>query len=196
MIDLSDAARVSGISRRKLLRTGLFAGVGVVTAGAGLMSMGTAASADVDIQALSWQLDWKWCRKCQGMFYGPAAASSRCPAGNTHDATGSYPYYHFYANDAPLIGMQPNWRWCRKCQGLAYAGNGPGWCPGSGRHDHTGSFNYHIWHDRAPGAFEQDNWRWCNKCQALFWGPNQGSSWCGDSDRHYGGASYNYLIKY
>jgi Putative peptidoglycan binding domain len=30
------------------------------------------------------QEGWRWCFKCQGLFYGPSAASSRCPAGGAH----------------------------------------------------------------------------------------------------------------
>ena len=45
---------------------------------------------------------------------------------------------------APVSG-QSNWRWCSKCQGLAYAGNGgPGICPAGGHHDHTVSADYTL----------------------------------------------------
>jgi subtilase family serine protease len=38
---------------------------------------------------------------------------------------------------------QANWRWCNKCQGLAFAGSTSlGLCPAGGNHDHTGSGNY------------------------------------------------------
>ena len=37
-----------------------------------------------------------------------------------------------------------NWRWCRKCQGLAFAGNSTGACPAGGPHDFTGSNNYSL----------------------------------------------------
>jgi hypothetical protein len=35
---------------------------------------------------------WRWCHKCQSLFYGPDASQSRCPAGGPHDMTGSYNY--------------------------------------------------------------------------------------------------------
>lgn len=35
---------------------------------------------------------WRWCSKCKGLFYGPDADSSHCPAGGPHDMTGSYSY--------------------------------------------------------------------------------------------------------
>lgn len=41
---------------------------------------------------------WNWCNKCQGLFYGPNIAQSNCPAGGTHDNTGSGNYS---LNDTP-----------------------------------------------------------------------------------------------
>lgn len=38
------------------------------------------------------QSGWRWCHKCQGLFYGPSEGSSVCPAGEHHDSTGSYDY--------------------------------------------------------------------------------------------------------
>lgn len=184
-----NAARISTVSRRQALR----AGVGVAI-GAGVLSAGSVASADAGIQALNQQDGWRWCNKCKGFFYGPAVGSSRCPTGNTHNGSNSLPYFLFYTNDPPRDYMQPDWRWCRKCQGLAFNGNGPGWCPGAGRHDHTGSFNYHLIHDVSPLPNEQANWRWCNKCEGLFYGPQSGTSWCSESGQHYGRASYDYVI--
>lgn len=41
------------------------------------------------------QSEWRWCNKCQGLFHGPAAVTSRCPAGGTHappEQSGSWDY--------------------------------------------------------------------------------------------------------
>lgn len=38
------------------------------------------------------QNDWRWCRKCEGCFYGPHAPQSTCPAGGPHDGSGSGDY--------------------------------------------------------------------------------------------------------
>jgi hypothetical protein len=41
--------------------------------------------------------------------------------------------------------VQANWRWCNKCQALAYGGNADlGPCPASGLHDHFGSGDYSL----------------------------------------------------
>jgi hypothetical protein len=43
------------------------------------------------------QSDWRWCNKCQGLFYGGGVANSRCPAGGTHSdpaLSGNYSLPH------------------------------------------------------------------------------------------------------
>jgi hypothetical protein len=88
------------------------------------------------------QHDWRWCSKCQGVFYGPNQASSRCPAIGAHDGSASG-NYSFVLND-PIAPGQQNWRWCQKCQGLFYGPNqGTSKCPADGfRHDGSMSANY------------------------------------------------------
>jgi Common central domain of tyrosinase len=48
---------------------------------------------------------------------------------------------------------QEDWRWCSKCQGLAFAGGGPGPCAAGGSHDHTASGQYRLFVNAAgaPG---------------------------------------------
>lgn len=38
------------------------------------------------------QAGWRWCSKCQGLFYGLQKAISRCPAGGMHDDSHSHDY--------------------------------------------------------------------------------------------------------
>jgi hypothetical protein len=64
---------------------------------------------------------------------------------------------------------QETWRWCSKCQGLAFAGGAQGSCPAGGAHDHSTSGHYRLFHN-AAGAPGQSNWRWCSKCQGLTFG--------------------------
>ena len=79
-------------------------------------------------------------------------------------------------SDSPTAGVvelnyygdQVNWAWCRKCQGLAFAGNIlPGACPAGASHDHSGSGNYVIAFTAAAAPAGQADWRWCRKCQGL-----------------------------
>ncbi len=123
-----------------------------------------------DIQIPYGQDNWRWCRKCQALFYG-GHAEGVCPKGGTHDRGPSYNYV--LAHDTQIANGQDNWRWCRKCESLFYAANGAGACPAGGNHDQTGSFNYVLTHDTQIQN-GQDNWRWCRKCQGLFYGGYDG----------------------
>ena len=72
--------------------------------------------------------------------------------------------------DAPPGGVpllrQPDWRWCSKCLGMAFAGAAAGPCAAGGTHDHTASGNYSFPHN-APWSPGQRKWRWCSKCQGM-----------------------------
>lgn len=124
----------------------------------------------VRIASLKYQRKWRWCPKCQGLFYAPNVGISKCPAdGKTHDDSRGG-HYLLAVNDSNAAG-QKNWRRCQKCQGLFYAPNaGTSKCPADGK-NHDGSIigNYTLIHN-DPNAPGQANWRWCKKCQGLFFG--------------------------
>ena len=90
-------------------------------------------------------------------------------------------------NTVPQVGGswgQSNWKWCNKCQGLAFAGNASlGNCPAGQFHDHTGSGNYALaLNDAAfPG---QDGWKWCNKCQGLCFAGHADLGPCPNGGKH------------
>jgi hypothetical protein len=90
------------------------------------------------------------------------------------------------------MSEQTNWRWCSKCQVLAFAGDpAPGACAAGGSHDHTGSGDYALMMDvSVPGA--QSNWRWCSKCQVLAFAgdPAPGACAAGGSHDHTGSGDY------
>ena len=100
-----------------------------------------------------------------------------------------------YYDGGPLPG-QLNWKWCKKCQGLAFSANLTGPCPAGGSHDHAGSGNYSLLQNVAAGAGQQSNWKWCNKCQALAFAgnPSLGSCPAGGTHNHTG--SGNYVLKH
>lgn len=110
------------------------------------------------------QANWRWCNKCQGMFFG-GSKLSRCPAGGGHNSSGSGDY-RLIRNSQFSYG-QDNWRLCKTCQSLFFAGNSLGSCPAGGPHDHSTSDNYTLVHN-SPYSEPQRNWRWCRKCQSLF----------------------------
>ncbi|MFP2907580.1 hypothetical protein ACLESD_21530, partial [Pyxidicoccus sp. 3LFB2] len=86
-----------------------------------------------------------------------------------------------------------NWRWCNKCQGLFFAGNGSSVCPTGGAHNGSTSGDYHLLHGAGGAPDLQSNWRWCNKCQGLFFGGN-GSSVCPSGGAHSGVTSGDYSL--
>ncbi len=133
------------------------------------------------------QNNWRWCHKCQGMYFAGHNAGV-CPAGGTHDHTGSGNYR--ISHDLTVPYGQTNWRWCHKCQGMYFAGNSAGVCPAGATHDHTGSGNYNLVHDGGNFA-GQSNWRWCHKCQGLYFAAtNAGVCPAGAGHDHTGSGNY------
>lgn len=87
---------------------------------------------------------------------------------------------------------QRNWRSCRRCQSLFFAGNPTsGACPLGGGHDRTGSFNYLMPTYDAPLPPQvQDGWRWCWRCQGMFFGPFVGRCPLGGGHQAVGSSNY------
>lgn len=140
--------------------------------------------------ALARQADWRWCNKCQGLYYGPGQPASRCAAGGPHSrqadsGSGNYTLLH---NAAPAIDRQNGWRWCNRCQGLFY---GPevatSRCPAGSTHATpavSGSGNYTLFHNAPPDAGRQRDWRYCSTCRGLFFGPSVDLSACPGGGTH------------
>jgi M6 family metalloprotease-like protein len=90
------------------------------------------------------QSGWRYCNKCQGLFYGPNQAGSFCQdhtGGLTHIAEGSD--YSLVINGLSAPG-QHGWKWCQKCQGLFFGPNqADSNCPkDSLQHDGSTSADY------------------------------------------------------
>ncbi len=140
------------------------------------------------------QQNWKWCNKCQGLFFAGNGTFGVCPAGGSHDPSGSGNY--ILAHNNPNFPGQNNWKWCNKCQGLAFAGdNTSGICPANGSHNFSGSGNYTLANKEGPAYPGQDNWKWCNKCQGLAFAGNNTSGICPANESHNFSGSGNYVLK-
>src|SRR5262245_53182644 len=115
----------------------------------------------------STERDWRWCSKCQGLWYEGNGAA-RCPAGNNHSKKDSDNYSLVY--DATSAPGESNWRRCKRCQGLWFAGNAVSRCPVGDAHqvDQADDKDYTIATDATGGG--QKGWRWCQKCQGLWYG--------------------------
>ena len=88
---------------------------------------------------------------------------------------------------------QKNWRWCKKCRGLFFAGHNDGVCPvDKGHHDKSSSGNYSMNYNE-PKAPDQHNWRWCQKCQGLYYAGREHNH-CPAGDLHDGSRSGDYIM--
>jgi len=154
----------------------------------GYMCCGTS---DPPPTPITRQTGWRWCKKCEGMFFAEVSLG-KCPAAGGHDKTASGDYA-ITVNSVSGVG-QHFWRWCNKCQGLFFAGHGPGQCPAGAGHDLKGSGDYSLVQNlRTTGA--QDNWRWCHKCQGLFFaGHGTGKCPAGAGHDQTGSGDYNVAL--
>jgi hypothetical protein len=137
---------------------------------------------------------WRWCSNCSGLVYAETAV---CPAGGVHSEDGSSDYALYTSASAgaaaagvPIANFQTGWRWCKKCQGLAFAA---GFCIAGGSHDLSGSQDYALVHDASvPGG--QDQWSWCGQCQGLWFGGGGGWGTCPYGAAHRNdGFNYNLI---
>ena len=197
------------LTRRRFLNGSLRFGIGIVGAGliankraraSTLSSTQAVPSRMAPMAALAGasgtQCEWARCKKCRGLFYGPQQSLSSCPSGERHDGSSSANYQLLYQDPAvPQPEFQPNWRWCSKCRGLAFAGNGTsGVCPAGSAHNLSASFNYHLYHDDLAIDGEETDWHWCRKCQGLFYGPQRSVSHCQAGSTHDDRVTFNYIL--
>jgi hypothetical protein len=86
------------------------------------------------------QSEWRFCHKCQSMFFNGYPTKGLCPGGGEHEAAG---YNFVLPHDVAGTGnMQTDWRFCEKCQVMFYDGYpGKGVCPSGGEH-HAAGYNF------------------------------------------------------
>jgi hypothetical protein len=90
---------------------------------------------------------------------------------------------------------QPGWRWCSKCEGLAFwdGSREPGPCAATGRHDHSGSAYYSIEHDTTISD-GQAGWRWCRQCETIIFLTSSPAA-CPAGGNHALSSSFQYVIR-
>ena len=193
MTELEGIAPV-GTTRRGVLRAAGLVGLGVA-ASSGLV-LATAAP------AYAMQSGWRWCYKCEGLWFAFNGTPGRCPAGDGHSDAGSGDYtLKFDTEDH--VG-QNGWRHCTQCQGLVYYGEDPteprlGPC--------AFTFGYHAvntgWYriDFEPTVVPdgQQFWRWCKLCEGMWFGYHSTRGRCFNTSaldrRHDGTGSGNYILR-
>ena len=114
---------------------------------------------------MSQQVDWRYCAKCQGLFFDGYPAKGLCPAGAAHEAAGfNFGLPH---DSAESPTDQGSWRYCQRCAALFFAGlPDQGRCPAGG-HQAAG-YNFVLPHDQPATPTAQDQWRYCGKCHGMF----------------------------
>jgi hypothetical protein len=137
------------------------------------------------------QRDWRFCRKCQAIFFDGVPNKGACKAGGAHEAAGfNFVLPHDVA-ETPTA--QKNWRFCRKCQAMFFDGiPSKGSCAAGGAHEAAG-LNFVLPHDVAETPTAQKNWRFCRKCQTMFFDgiPSKGS--CAADGTHEA-AGFNFVL--
>jgi len=84
------------------------------------------------------QEGWRFCRKCQAMFFDGYPGKGVCPAGGAHAAEG----FNFVLPHDVAGGGQRDWRYCAKCYAMFFDGYpSKGVCPAGGAHAAEG-FNF------------------------------------------------------
>src|SRR5215207_4212464 len=137
------------------------------------------ASSHIDERdGMALQEDWRLCGICECLVY-KGFGDGVCFDGNPHQL-GNSGAYGVGFDEPPPQGVQENWLWCARCQGLFFAGADER-CFNDEPHDPNGSRPYWVrLDDVPPGA--QDNWRWCNRCGRLIYnGFGDGICWTATS---------------
>jgi hypothetical protein len=148
----------SGLSRRAWLTTVAGAGLAVSLGGPLLAS----SPADADVLPI-----FMFCNKCASLMF---VTTAPCPAGGNHYPQGwkfQLPFNGYH------LQTQPNWRMCRYCMAVFFAGYDPsgrnergGICAGSGgAHLLFGGHNFLLPHGVGEPPWHQANWRFCGKTQ-------------------------------
>src|SRR5215467_12823797 len=99
---------------------------GVLHLGQGMLAVGTpttllsficpAAAATGD------QNQWRFCNKCQAMFFDGYPNKGRCPAGGGHVAQG-YEFILHHDDNRQRAQTQYHWRFCNKCHAMFWDGD-------------------------------------------------------------------------
>ncbi len=207
---MSDHARSNGYTRRRALGLAGRGALATTAAVAGLLTV-------YQTPAAAAQSNWKFCRRCCGLWFSGNNTRGGCPAGNLfdggHHLDGSGNYVLKVQADGGA--GQDGWRWCAQCQGLYFGLNaGQGICPadasltpGPGHYPISNpSFGVFINSalfriedvDHRDGPGGQSQWRWCVKCAGLYFDGNSpgASGVCpADHRNHSRAGSGDYVLR-
>ncbi|MET9913485.1 hypothetical protein ABZZ74_43165 [Streptomyces sp. NPDC006476] len=129
------------------------------------------------------QLDWRFCQKCNVMFFDGFPDKGSCAAEGPHVASG---FVFALPHDIPPAPKsQAAWRYCAKCHAMFYDGfPQKGACPTDGGGHAAAGYGFVLPHDVPPTGNAQDAWRYCGKCSAMFYDGFPGKGRCDGGGEH------------
>ncbi|HEY0734802.1 MAG TPA: hypothetical protein VGD69_07825 [Herpetosiphonaceae bacterium] len=130
------------------------------------------------------QEDWRFCQKCQALFFNGFPNKGRCPAGGGHRRESSARNFFLPHDVAESNHAQGAWRFCHKCNAMFFDGfPTKGSCPGGGGHESAG-FVFVLPHDIPAQGLNQGGWRFCHKCFVMFFDNAPGQGRCAAGGGH------------
>ena len=130
------------------------------------------------------QSQWRYCDKCEALFYNGFPTKGNCPAGGGHNAQGydfDLPHGNQLLENAKA---QTKWGYCGKCFSMVYDGfPDKGKCSAGGGHA-TQGFKFRLPHDIAGDGKNQTEWRYCQKCHVMFYNGYPGKGRCASGGGH------------
>lgn len=137
---------------------------------------------------------WRWCKRCQCLFYEGLYTTGWCVQGGGHNWEGSGNYKPHYGDRGQ---REDDWHWCQKCQSM-WRGDDDHHdkaCPSGTGHSKNGSGNYSFKHGNRHGDKEQPGWRRCRKCLCMCYS-GAGPRYCPRGGNHNFNGSYKYNLPY
>jgi hypothetical protein len=168
---MMDGQESTNHGRRELLRTAGLVTSAVLMGGATAIVSATPAEATTDT-------NFRWCRRCQGMWRSNAGNNGHCPVDHwwdhSHYQDGSGTYWSTDTHEI-VDGVVDTFgffllKWCTTCKGVFFHRE-PTFCPNNSA-GHTASAPAH----KVEATFmsplspfpKQGGWRRCVRCAGLF----------------------------
>jgi hypothetical protein len=138
--------------------------------------------------------NWRFCRKCQVMFYMDRGDGLCAADGKRHIPQG---YNFFLPFDVPATSTAQNkWYCCKHCRAMFFNGYAQkGRCPGApSAHEADRTFQYVLPHGLAGTPKSQNQWRFCSKCFAMFFNGYPGKGVCAADKQGHVAQGYDFVL--
>ena len=145
--------------------------------------LGAVAALSEVSASIEGQRNWRFCHKCNTLFFDGDKNKGTCPAGGAHEAKGFNFDFALCCEETPT--KQANWRRCLRCQGLFFNGfkkKGP--CSTGGNHQPDIHKNYFVNHSIPGNKNLQPDWRFCDKCLVMFFNGFEQKGRCAAGGAH------------